>query len=246
MNMNEVFEGLRKMSAEYCNMAEGYLKKKQDLGKLANDYLSGSAVTSDRIDSLRRSGYGRTLRENRNKLENEYQVSLSAYQKAMREITANLFFSVESSQPGLDVNDQTLQNMLNIASIGKNLPKDTARQILEALRTNRAEFNIVRGSMMKNGLDPETIKDIYPYDGNDMEFTYNSFVHELNDRKGEAVFSTMRKLQKQLISDASAFGVTVDPFVTDELKDRADNYTATRAMGLQSDYDRSVEVLDVL
>lgn len=249
MHISSVFNDMHSASKSFYDAASYYFKKKKELSKMLNDSMSSANnknALQSQMDFLRKSQTGKMIREARDKNEYQLEAAYNHYLNVMQKASENLPESVDELQTGLNVNDPTLQNMLAIAKIGKNLPEPAVRDMLMQLRTNKELFGIVRGAMEKAGVEPQYTRGIYPFDGDDMQVEYDMMVEDMRGKANERIYSKLAKIQDRMINDAAAFGVSLDPFVSDEARDEAKSYLASTSMGLRTDFDKAVQNLDNL
>ncbi len=248
MNIQEIFTNIYDESKRYYETSGKYLNQKKKLAGMLNQSFSGKKgkYSDEQMDIIRRSSNGEEIRKARNQADYDLESAYRHYLRAVTEISGHLPEAVEASQSEFNIGDPAFRNALDIAKLGKALPMATAREVLGSLRTNRAQFEIVKNTMEHSGVNPAFISGISPYDGDDMATEYSEMVERLRGRSDEGLYSGLAKVQDRILRDASDFGVTFDPFISDADRDLAGNHLASVAMGLKSDYQKSVEVLEDL
>lgn len=248
MNMTEIFTSLYNESKRFYETSGQYLSEKKKLaGMLDQNFPSGNGKYSDaQMDMIRKSANGQMIRKAKVQADYGLESAFRHYQRAVEDLSGYLPEAVEATQKGLDISDPTLRNALDIAKLGKDLPMSAVRDVLGRLKTNRAQFEIVKNTMIHSGVNPAFFIGVSPYDGDDMATEYSAMVEKLRGRSDEGIYSGLSKVQDRILQDAGAFGVVFDPFISDEAKDMAGNHLASVAMGLKSDYQKSVEVLENL
>lgn len=239
MHISTVFNNMHTASQKLYKAASAYNKAKKDLAKRFTSNLDMSVKDERKIrgqiEAFRKTESAKYYKGERSKLAGQ---SDTAFRQAALEFKAaseNLAEAVAAFQPAFSVSDKDLQNALNIARIGKDLPENTVRNLLLSFRTNKANFDIVKSALLRNGTNPDYLSGIYPFDGETMQFDYDFLVDEvLNKSSDPTVYNELSKLEARIIRDGAAFGVNLSPIVTQEDKEAANNEGIRRVMGLTS------------
>lgn len=246
MNLSSIYFDLHKASKDFYDAAGRYFAEKEKLAKSLSDTFQavGTKLTTEQMDMIRKSPAGQYSKEARNKNLYNFESAYRHYQHEFDAAAESLADAVDEYQPRFDVNDNTLQNSLMIAKIGKNLPRSAARDLLQPLRTNKRIFNIVKGALENSGVDPSYIRDIYPFDGESMADDYSFMVEDLRGESDEKIYTKLQKIQDRLIDDAAAFGVSLDKYTSDDIDSNA--IMSAAIMGVKTPHEKAVEVLDAL
>ena len=244
MNISTVFNSMYTAIKDLYQAAVDY----HNAMKALSNRLSNSLVPEQdpkkvqaQISLFRKSPEGGYIRDERARIEEKRMIAFDKANKDFKAATENLPEAVAEYQPEFDVNSDALQNSLNIAKLGKNLPEAAARDLLYQFRTNKLNFDIVRGAMLKDGVNSDYIKGIYPFDGENMQFEYDAMMGKIGGRSDPTVFLDLGKLEKQMIKDAAEFNVQLSPFVDEEYKDEGSE-TRTRAIMGVSKFDALAEL----
>ncbi len=244
MHVSTLFSDMYSACKNIYQAETDYFKTEKELAKRLADCL-GMTLTEktdmktirQQLEPIRKSVNVGTIRTDRDRNEERRTAFLRQYGEEFRKASEQLPEAVKDYQQnqGLDPNDQTLQNTLTIAKIGKNLPEKTVRDLLEQYKTNRDNFYIVRGALTKAEVNPKYINNIFPYDGDDMQTVYDLRLGEVEGEKTENVFIPLSKLEEALIADARAFGVVLEPFIPEDVKEKSKNDSMRFYMGLSAD-----------
>ena len=245
MNIKNIFTNLYENSKTYYESTDKYFGEKKKLaGMLKNSFPEG--LVGDQLDNFRKSANGDLYRKSRGKAEYNLDQAYYHYLVHMQDALDSLADAVEDAQPELNIGDPQIRDILEFAKLGKNIPNETAREILAGLRTNRKLFEIVKNTMISAGSDPGTFRGILPYDGESMKDDYQKIIEGLRERSDEGVYCGLAKLQDRILEDASAFNVKLKPYIPDEVRENAERCKAASVMGLKSDYEKSVQLLEAL
>lgn len=248
MNMTDIYRNLYNESKKFYETSERHFQQKRKLAGMLKENFSPAKkkYTDEEMDMIRRSSNGELIRKARAQADYDLESAFRHYLKSVEDTSGYLPEAVEAVQPELDLTDPALRNALEISKLGRDLPMGTAREVLGSFRKNKAQFEIVRKAMEHSGVNPAFFKGITAYNGEDMASEYSAMVEKLRGRSDESIYSGLLKVQDRILRDASGFGITLDPFISEEARDRAGTQMACTAMGLKSDYQKSVEVLEDL
>ncbi len=248
MDISKILTDLYKETKRFYEISGRYFDEKRKLSGMLQQNFPGKngKYSEEELDFMRRSPNGELIRKARNQADYELESAFRHYARAVSEASENLPGAIEAMQTELDLRDPELRNAIELAKLGGSLPEKTAREILGKLRSNQAQFEIVKDTMEKSGVNPAYIKNISPYNGEDMEIEYSNMVEKLRNRSDEGIYSNLAKVQDRILRDASGFGISLDPFVTDEAREIGENHLSSSVMGVKSDYEKSVETLNNL
>lgn len=249
MHISTAFNEMHTASQKLYEAAVNYRKTKKDLAKRFTSNLDMSDRNARKIkgqvESFRKTASASYYKGEREKMEGQRRAAFNQARADFKAASENLAEAVAAFQPAFDVSNKDLQNALNIARIGKDLPEAAARNLLISLRTNKTNFEIVKSALQRGGVNPDYIRGIYPFDGESMQFDYDVMVDDiLNKSSDPSVYADLAKLETRLVNDGAAFGVSLSPIVSAEDKEAANNERMTRIMGLQTFDD--VSALDYL
>lgn len=239
MHISNAFTDMHSASKKLYAAAADYNKARRELEKTFTDNLDMSVKDKrkikQQIEAFRNTANAGYIKNSRDKIENQRRAAFNQAKAEFKAASENLAEAVAAFQPAFDVNNKDLQNALNVARIGRDLPESAVRNLLQSLRTNKSNFDIVRGALQRAGVNPDYIHGIYPYDGESMQFEYDMLLDNImNNSADPSIYSEIAKLETRLVNDGEAFGVPLSRFVDDESKDAASDARARRAMGIEA------------
>ncbi len=238
MHISNAFTDMHSASKKLYAAAADYNKARRELEKTFTDNLDMSVKDERKIrkqiESFRKTANAGYIKDSRDKVESQRRAAFNQAKAEFKAASENLAETVAAFQPSFDVNSQDLQNALNVAKIGRDLPESAVRNLLQSLRTNKSNFDIVRGALQRAGVNPDYIQGIYPYDGESMQYEYDLLVDNIMNHSADpSIYSDIAKLETRLVNDGEAFGVPLSRFVDDESKAAAGEARTRRAMGLE-------------
>ena len=251
MHVTTAFNDMHTASQKLYQAAVNYRKSKGDLAKrftsnlnMSVTGLNGSKI-KEQVEAFRKTESARYYRGERDKVEDQRRAAFNQARAEFKAASENLAEAVAAYQPEFDVTDKALQSALRVAQIGKDLPEAAARSLLLSLRTNKTNFEIVKSALLRGGMNPDYVRGIFPFDGESMQFDYDSMVDEVISRSSDPdVCAGIAALEDRIISDGAAFGVNLSHIVSAEDQEAANGARMRRVMNLQTFDD--VSALDYL
>lgn len=242
MHISTVFSGVYSATKSIYQAEVNYFKIEHALAERLSDCIglkltdkTNEKAIRQQLEPIRGSKNVEAIRLEKERNNSNRFSFLAKYSKEFNEATEHFPEALDSYQPEFSVNDETLQNSLRVAKIGKNLTEDSARALLVPLRVNKANFELVKSAMLQAGANPKYISDIYPYDGEGLRDAYNFLIEDVKSEATENVYSKLIKLEQTMIKDAKEFGVTLEPFIDTQTKENAINLSMRYVMGLSGD-----------
>lgn len=239
MQISTAFNDMHTASQKLYKAAADYRKAKNDLAKRFVSNLDKSVkderLIKGQIEAYRKTDNAKYYKGEREKMESQRRAAFNQARADFKAASENLQEAVKAFQPAFDVSDKKLQDALNVARIGKDLPEEAVRNLLLSLRTNKTNFEVVKSALQRGGVNPDYIRGIYPFDGEVMQYDYDVMVDDVCGRSSDPyVYASIASLENRLINDGAAFGVDLSPIVSKEDKEAANDARVRRVMALPS------------